>query len=642
VTAYKHRQQHRFHTLRFGPRHFYRHHVKQEGHPHQSRAAIASRRRKQFLLVLGGLVVLIVVFGLMGLSAYHSALRAKQSLDAAKAVISADLSDKQIFLSSSGRAKLGADIQTVETDANSASGTLHGSLGMRVFGYVPILNDQPNGIVSLVADVRTTAVTASDLLQRVNTLVDQSVGTTVSLTALQSLQRSVASAQTTMSQLNRPEGDLIGPLATARREFDVDIAKITTDLSRGNQTLAYALPFLGADGSRTYLIAGENNAEMRDQGDVLSLALMNARNGTFDVNTIGSVDNIEPSRPVDVSVPAGTNRIFGGYLPTSLWQSVNASADFPLSGQIMQAMFAQVQGAHVNGVIALDVPALESLLALTGPVSVPGITDPISAQNVASVILHDQYAQFPPGSAQAQRHDNIAAVADATVKLMKSEHIDLAALGNALASDVAGRHLMVWDETPRYERTVAAIGASGSIDSTAPSRTFHLAVENSTATKLDYYVQPSENVQVHVTSNGDALVNTTVTLTNNTPNGLGPTFQTGPDGINSFTPGQYVSNVVLWSPRGSITPGSTPESGLRLSQTQASVLPQQSQTVSFTSIIPHAVENGHLALRFVPQSRLTPVSFHLGIVAPGWQLDGPQTESTTLANSSEFSWNLTK
>ena len=38
--------------------------------------------------------------------------------------------------------------------------------------------------------------------------------------------------------------------------------------------LSYVLPFLGADGPRTYLIAGENNAEMRDQGAVLSLALM--------------------------------------------------------------------------------------------------------------------------------------------------------------------------------------------------------------------------------------------------------------------------------------------------------------------------------------------------------------------------------
>jgi hypothetical protein len=591
--------------------------------------------------VIGGLVLFVVVVGLLGVSAYHSALRAKTSLETARTLISADLSNKQVFESSAGRAKLASDIKTVEADADNASSILQGSVGMWVFRYIPYVNDQPNGIVNLVDDVRTTAATGSTLLQRVNTLVAQSSGTTVSLSALRSLQHSVADATTTMSSLNRPAGGLIGPIGAARRDFDVQIEKITNDLDRGDRTLSFALPFLGEDGARTYLIAGENNAEMRDQGEVLSLALMHAQKGTFDVDVTGSVDNIEPSQAVNVPMPAGTQAVFGGYRPTSIWQSVNASADYPLSGAIMQAMFAQVQGVHVDGVIALDVPALESLLTLTGPVSVPEIAGPISAQNVATVILHDQYSAYLPGSAQAQRQDNIAAVAQATVDRMKSEHIDLAALGSALASDVEGRHLMVWEKAPRNESILAAMGASGSLDSTAPTRTFHLAVENSTATKLDYYVQPSVNIQVDVTSNGDALVNTTVTVANTTPAGLGPTFQTGPDGINSFFPGQYVGRVLLWAPRGSITPQSTPESGLRLSQTQTNVLPQQSQTLSFATVIPHAVVNGHLMLRFVPQPRLNPMGFHLELSAPGWHVTQTPNVNPELATTTEYSWSLT-
>ena len=109
-----------------------------------------------------------------------------------------------------------------------------------------------------------------------------------------------------MSSLDRPASGLIGPIGSARRDFDEQIAKITNDLGRGTRTLSYALPFLGADGARTYLIAGENNAEMRDQGDVLSLALMHAQNGAFNVDTVGSVDGIEPSRAVNVTMPAGT------------------------------------------------------------------------------------------------------------------------------------------------------------------------------------------------------------------------------------------------------------------------------------------------------------------------------------------------
>jgi len=117
--------------VRFRPRHFYRHHVLRETHPHQSRAAIATRRRKRLLLV-GGLVVFVVVVGLLGLSGYHSALRAKTSLESARTVISNDLSNRQAFLSSAGRAKLASDIRTVEADADNASAMLQGSLGMRV------------------------------------------------------------------------------------------------------------------------------------------------------------------------------------------------------------------------------------------------------------------------------------------------------------------------------------------------------------------------------------------------------------------------------------------------------------------------------------------------------------------------------
>lgn len=99
--------------------------------------------------------------------------------------------------------------------------------------------------MNLVADVRTTAVTRATLLQRVKTLIAQNSGTTVSLGALQSLQRSVAEATTTMSSLNRPAGGLIGPIGSARRDFDEQIMKMTNDLDRGTQTLSYALPFLG-------------------------------------------------------------------------------------------------------------------------------------------------------------------------------------------------------------------------------------------------------------------------------------------------------------------------------------------------------------------------------------------------------------
>lgn len=201
----------------------------------------------------------------------------------------------------------------------------------------------------------------------------------------------------------------------------------------------------------------------------MSLVLVHTQKGTadplnpptFNLDPAGSVDDIEPSRAVNLPMPAGTGAIFDGYQPTSLQQSVNATAnftaDFPLSGTIMQEMFAQLEGVHVAGVIALDVPTLASLLTQTGSVSVPVIAGPVSAPNVATVILRDQC--YPPGSARRK---------GATVERVQFEQIDLAALGSALANDVEGRHLIVWDAVPRNESNLTAISSSGSVDSTAP------------------------------------------------------------------------------------------------------------------------------------------------------------------------------
>ncbi len=222
MPAYRHRQQHRFHTLRFGPRHFYRHHVQRETHPHRPRAATAARHRKQLLLALGGFAVLAMVLVLLGLSAYHSAVRAKQSLEAARTGDRERPLRQAAFRLRDRTRQAGRrtfrPLKLTQTKPHRSSTDRRGS---DCLGYVPFLNDQPNGIVTLVNDVRTTAVTGSELLQRVNQLVAESNGTTVSLTALRSLQHTVADARTTVAQLDRPVGDLIGPLGTARQEFDV-------------------------------------------------------------------------------------------------------------------------------------------------------------------------------------------------------------------------------------------------------------------------------------------------------------------------------------------------------------------------------------------------------------------------------------
>ena len=278
------------------------------------------------------------------------------------------------------------------------------------------------------------------------------------------------------------------------------------------------MPFLGGTGPWTYLVIGENNAEMRDQGATLSYALLNTANGTINVTNGGTVGNLNtPTPALGVPIPLGTAAVFGRLLPTQQWRSTNATANFAFSGQAMQEMYAEATGAHVNGVIGIDVVALQHLLALTGPVVVAGIQEPVTADNAIYVLLNQLYAGLAPQSLQGPRREELAAVTSAAFHQLQVGNVDLVALARTLATEIGGRHLQVWDEDPQYEQTLREVGASGAVDTDDPTRTFHVAVENATATKLDYYVTVSVSDKVYVQPNGNAVVDTSVQVLNRAP-----------------------------------------------------------------------------------------------------------------------------
>ena len=268
---------------------------------------------------------------------------------------------------------------------------------------------------------------------------------------------------------------------------------------------------------------------MRDSGAVLSLDLLTANNGTFTIAHDASYGDYALDTPAAVTLPAGTEKVFGSYLPTLNWPSTDATADWALSGRMMQAMWLQATGQQVNGVIGMDVPGVARILDLTGPVTVPGEATPVSSSNIADLLLNKAYQGLTVNDPQAERRDMIAAVVKAAVDKMKTEHVDLDSFANALAYDVDGRHLMVWSDVPSAESGLVALDAAGTLNSAQSDRTFHIAVENATADKLDYFVGVSVGMKVTVEASGGALVNTTVSLANSAQPGHAPSYQYGPD-----------------------------------------------------------------------------------------------------------------
>jgi hypothetical protein len=208
-------------------------------------------------------------------------------------------------------------------------------------------------------------------------------------------------------------------------------------------------------------------------------------------------------------------------------------------------MWTALTGQPVDGVIAIDVVAVRQLLAATGPVEVNG--QQVSADNVDEYLLHDQYEALTDNAADAgDRNDALGALARAVISQLQGQSLDLTALADSMSGAVAGRHLMVWSQSPTAEAAWQAAGVSGSL----ARRSLAVSLVNLSSNKLDPYVPV--HVAVGTAADGaNTAVTLTVTVHNTTPPGQSQ-FIAGPPPGSDLPYGAY-QGVVAANVPGSAT-----------------------------------------------------------------------------------------
>ena len=508
---------------------------------------------------------------------------------------------------------------------------------------VPGLRSQMAGLETLIDDSRQAATAGRNLLAKVDALARESrvSGGRVPLAELAGLSVELETTAGLVGRLERSSGGLLGPLGDARREFDEAVRSGSRRLDRAADALDAARSFMGAEGDRRYLVALQNNAEMRDQGMVLSYAIARFEGGRLIFDRNGPIHDLRLAGPTATPVPPETASVFGFLNPTRFWQSVNATADFTWSARAMADMYRQATGESIDGIIAIDVPGVMGVLRAIGGVQVPGIAQPITAGNAARILLHDLYEGLPPLSDVSDRREQLGEVTKAVIQRLTVSDQDPVALGKELGDAAKGGHVRLWSADPEEEEVFERTGLGGGPGTIDADRTFHMAVENRTATKLDYYVKPSVRQDVQLTPQGSAIVRTTMLVDNTAPVGAAPSYQLGPDNFTE-RPGDYLAWVLLWGPTGSTQPGGIPESGLVLSQQVAAVAAGQRREVRFDTVIPNAVREGRLELRLVPQARLAPVDLEIRLEAPGWDVDGAESWKGRWDQVRVFSWRVSR
>jgi hypothetical protein len=173
---------------------------------------------------------------------------------------------------------------------------------------------------------------------------------------------------------------------------------------RALDALDVAPAVLGAEGERVYFVMFTTPAEARGQGGFMgNYAEITIDQGRIEMTEFGSDEDLNaagerPRRLVDApedwlarygpfGFAMGPDKVVGE-VP---WKNITMSPNFPATAQVVAELYPQSGGREIDGVISLDVFALEQLVGLVGPLEIDGAPEPLTADNTSQFLLFDQY-----------------------------------------------------------------------------------------------------------------------------------------------------------------------------------------------------------------------------------------------------------
>lgn len=315
------------------------------------------------------------------------------------------------------------------------------------------------------------------------------------------------------------ESVLLGPVRDAVTEVHdlLDSTAVTADsLARATALLP---AMLGADGPRNYLIVFQNNAEWRSLGGIVgAMSVIHTEDGSLQLVAQGSSSDFSRYDEPVIDLGSDLTGIFGTH-PARWIQNITQVPDFAVGAPIARDMWLRQTGLAVDGVIAIDPVALSYLLEATGPVDLP-TGEQLTADNAVDLLLNQVYFRY---ERPAQQDAFFAAAAATVFQKLASGAADPGALVAALGRAGDERRLLLWSSIAEDQAVLADTTLAGPLPiDNETQRGFGVYLNDSSGSKMDYYVAPTASVEwgscapgADGTATGDVTL--TVTLTNNAP-----------------------------------------------------------------------------------------------------------------------------
>jgi len=318
---------------------------------------------------------------------------------------------------------------------------------------------------------------------------------------------------------------------------------------------------MGLDDPRTYLVLAQNNHELRATGGFISaVGLLRVDKGR--ISTTGFRDSYlfdDPTRPYSPPPEALTN-----YMRAGVWvlRDANWSPDFPTTARVAREMYQQGQSVALDGVIAVDLTAIEYIVAAIGPIQIEAYGEEVSQKDLMDKLK--SYWTDPPGfvsSAErsemdwwSHRKDFMAALAEGVFTKLRTE-LDNRQVMNLLVAlwrSLEEKHLLIYVGDPDVERFLAENNWDGAI---RPGEGDYLLVVDTNVgyNKVDPKVERRLDYQVVIGDDGRAHGRLTVSYVNKSSSEVDKCLQESKyrSSYDQMMEGCYWDYLRLYVPEGS-------------------------------------------------------------------------------------------
>lgn len=314
--------------------------------------------------------------------------------------------------------------------------------------------------------------------------------------------------------------ELLSPLVTRTAEA----ATLTSEFAR----------FLGADGQQTYLLGASTPSELRGTGGYIgSIATLRIDAGELSVGTFTASSDVPrlPDTAVPPPVPEDAHR-WQRYGGTGFLVNLNFTPDFPSAAEAILSHLRESLDETYDGMIVVDPFALEVLLALSGPASVPDFDTELTSDNVVDFVLNEAYSRFDDPD---ERKAVLGAVAAATLQRFldgAAAEVSPRAAFDGLVDLARGGHVLLYSREDTTQAAFAAAGLDGALGLGPEDEArdyLAVVINNGGANKLDYYAQRRLRMETTLLDDGSARSELVLDVENHAPTEGQPSYVIGPN-----------------------------------------------------------------------------------------------------------------